>query len=518
MKRIALPTVLLAALIVSALGLTADDKVRLKLLCINDFHGSILQTVEFAGRPVGGAACLAAWLKEREAAWANTLKISAGDAIGASQPISALFGDEPTIELLNAMGFDLACPGNHEFDRGFAEMKRLYRGGQTDATGNFAGASFPLLAANIVDAKSGIPVLPPYTIMDIESVPVAFIGAVTSETPSIVMAGSVKGLSFLSPVEAINGYVSKILKEGVKSIVVIAHEGGAQNADGRIVGPIAEIARGLNGAVDLIISGHSHTLLNGFVGGKLIVQAGSKGTAFADVDLVLDKATGDVVSAKAEIVTVWSDGKREDRKIAGLIAPWAKSTQPLIEKKIATAAKEITRTANESGESALGDLIAEAQKWGCKTRIAFVNPGGIRRDLPAGDLSWGMLFECQPFGNMLMRFKMSGDQIRRVLNQQWTSKRILQIAGIKYRWDGRKPSGDRITSLTLSDGMPIEKNKLYDVAANNYLSAGGDGFSVFREAAGQTAVLNDLDALTAYLQAFPQATVTGMDGRILKIY
>ncbi len=224
-RWIPLCLVLLVAVLVLTAG-AAESTVSIQILGINDFHGAILQTGKVSGRPAGGAAALAAWLKEREAANPYTLMVSAGDAVGASQPISALLQDEPTIECMNLTGFDLGVPGNHDFDESYAEMLRLYGGGFHAATGYFPGASFPLVLANVIESKTKQPLLPPYKIISVAGVPLGFIGVITRETPSIVMAGAVQGLEFLDPAASINKYVPKLRQKGVEAVIVLAHEGG----------------------------------------------------------------------------------------------------------------------------------------------------------------------------------------------------------------------------------------------------------------------------------------------------
>jgi 5'-nucleotidase len=514
-KRTTIISLFLVSLFLTIFPVQAlDDTVAVQILSINDFHGSILQTVQINNRPVGGAAILATWLKEREAANPNTLMVYAGDLVGGSQPISALLQDEPTVEIANFIGFDTGVPGNHEFDEGFAELLRLHRGGSHPATGYFYGAEWPLVLANVVNKKTKEPVLPPYAIKVTAGIPIAFIGIVTLDTPSCVTPSGIQDLEFLDPATAVNRYIPELRKKGVETIIVLAHEGGTQGADGKIEGPIAAIAAGIDDAVDLIVSGHTHTMLNGTIGHKLIVQAGSKGTAFADVDLEISRTTGDVVSEKAELVTTWADEKKPDDRIVKLIAPVEEKVRPLLEQKIAETAAEITRTQNDAGESALGDLIADAHRQTAKTQIAFLNSGGIRRDLPSGTLTWGILYETQPFGNNLLRFKMTGAQLYHLLDQQWQTGKMLQVSGIKYTWDPQKPVGEKVVKLCLKDGTVIQKNKTYTVAANSFLVGGGDGFTVFTEIANPEVVMNELDALIEYLKTLKQPVAVKSDGRV----
>lgn len=505
-------------------ALAGDETIAVQILSINDFHGSLSQTAKVSGRPAGGAAYLASYLREREATNPNTLMVHAGDAVGASPVVSSLLQDEPTIEFLQFLGFDVGVPGNHEFDEGITELLRLQYGGRHEATGYFPGSGFPLVVANVVDRKTQDPVLPPYVIKVVEGVPIGFIGIVTIETPTIVMPSGVASLEFLDPAVCINKYVAELRAKGVEAIVVLAHEGGTQDPKtGEISGPIRDIAEKIDDAVDIIVSGHTHTRLNGVVDGKLIVQAYSKGTAFADVDFVVDRKSGDVVSAQAEIVDVWADTATPEPRIAEMVASYEEKVRPLVERTVGRAAHDITREMSPAGESALGNLIADAQRWATGTQIAFMNPGGIRADLPAGDVSWGELYEIQPFGNNLVKMTLTGDQIYRLLNQQWqkqgeqTRIRFLQISGLKYAWDDRRSFGDKVTGVWLEDGKPVDRTASYTVVANNFIAAGGDNFTVFTEAKDQEICQVDLDALVEYVKSLSQPFGSKIAGRVVRV-
>ncbi len=522
---IAVVTVLLAVVpLQSSFASNDADLVHLQILAINDFHGHITSTEKLGGMPVGGAAYLSTYLLERERQAQATLRVHAGDAVGASPPLSGLLQDEPTIEILSVLGFDVGVPGNHEFDEGLAELYRLQYGGHHDATGYFHGSSFPLVAANVSRRDTGEPILPPYVLKAELGVPVAFIGVVTIETPSKVTPTHVSNLEFEDPVEAVNRWVREIRSMGVETIVVLAHEGGTVDEDsGLVTGPIVDIAFGVDDAVDVIVSGHTHQGYAARIDGKLVVQAYNKGTSFADIDLVIDGNTGDVVDSVAEIVTVWADAVQPDPRILGLIRQYEEEVKPVTDRVIATAASDLTRTQSAAGESALGNLIADAHRWAAASDIAFTNPGGIRSDLQSGEVTWGELYVIQPFGNDLVKMTMTGEQILRLLNQQWRQVgdsmevKYLQVSGIKYAWDPSRPLGDRIVWAAMDDGTPIQSDAEYTVAVNSFLASGGDGFTVFTEAGEGTVVANDLDALILFLQSLGRPVEADIEGRITKI-
>jgi len=512
----------LPALLGVAFSYSEDGLVSLQILAINDLHGHIDQTETLGGRPVGGAAYLATYIFERRAEAANTICVHAGDAIGASPPISGLLQDEPAIEVLSFMGFDVGVAGNHEFDEGLAELYRLQYGGFHESTGYFPGSSFPLVLSNVVLSESGHPAFPPYVIKVVEGIPVAFIGVVTAQLPEIVLPTGVAGLGVIDPVAAVNYYVERLREKGVEAIVVLAHEGGYLDESGAVVGAIADFAYGVSDSVDVIISGHTHQGYVAQVDGKLVTQAYSKGTAFVDIDLLMSAKTGDVVEATAELVTVWADTKFPDARIEMLLEIYRATVEPLTDRPIATVAVRLEMEDNGHGESALGNLVADSQRWISGAQIAFVNSGGIRADLGPGLVTWGDLYDVLPFGNDIVLVRLSGEQVLRALNQQWqvsgdqVRTKFLQLSGMAYCYDDSRPLGDRIVLASLADGTPIHKDSVYTVAINSYLYYGGDGFTVFREAADARFVANDLEALVTYLKSFDKPVYAEIEGRITR--
>lgn len=523
-----LPVVLVLLLVSPAVTSEAgagSRTVRLQLLAINDFHGA-LQSRTLGGRPIGGAAVLAAywdrWEEEAKKGGFTTLRVGVGDLVGASPPVSALLQDEPTIEALDRIHLLVSAVGNHEFDEGVAELKRLQEGGCHPVTGCFEGAKFQYLTANVVDAKTGEPLFPPYAIVRVRGIPVGFIGVTLKETPTIVTPTGVAGVRFLDEAESVNRYVAELKRQGVETIIVLLHQGGeGDRRGGPISGAIVPIVEAMDDEVDVILSGHTHRGYWGIIDGKLITQAYSSGTAFADVDLVLDRATGDVIDKRARIVDTYADvppGTEPDKQIARLVARAEEQVEPIINRVVGTAADDITRQQTPAGESELGNLIADAQRWAMGTQAAFMNPGGIRADIAAGEVTWGELYEVQPFGNDLVKMTLTGAQIERLLEQQWLNQpypRILQVSGLDYSWDPSRPVGDRVDPADIRiGGQPLDLNARYTVTTNSFLAAGGDNFSVFTE--GQDRVVGpvDIDALVRYVEQLPQPFNARVEGRI----
>lgn len=493
--------------------------IQVQLLGINDLHGQINVTRNVGGKPAGRADYLAAYLKQREAENKNTLLLQAGDMVGASPPASALLQDEPTIEILNKLNFDIGTIGNHEFDEGVKELLRLINGGTHAETGNFAGANFPWVVANVVDDKTGETILPPYKILKVNGMDIGFIGVVTTETPTIVVPSGVEGLTFTDEVEAINRNVEQLKKQGVRSIVVLAHNPGSSGINGENpTGMLVDMANKVDDEVDIIFGGHNHAYMNATIDNKLIVQSYSYGTAFSDVDIEIDPKTKDIVSKRAEIITTFQEGIKPDPEIAKMVANYEEKVEPIVNRVIGSTSVNLTALRNDNGESVLGDLIADAQRHALKTDIAFMNPGGIRADINTGDITWGEIYTVQPFNNDMVKMTMTGQQIRDVLNQQWGTKTtMLQISGITYTWDENAPIGGKVVNIQLPDGSQLDPNKTYSVAANIFLAGGGDGFTVFTKAQNKEIGPVDLDVLIDFISAQPNPFTYEMDNRIQKV-
>jgi 5'-nucleotidase len=540
-------------------SMAAGNSVPVQLLAINDFHGQLSAGRFVAGRPVGSAAVLAAYLKAAQAGQEDhTFIVHAGDQVGASPPASALLQDEPSIMFLNMLANShcsggsrrnpgcniVGTLGNHEFDEGKKEMLRLIWGGRHPAgpflEKHYKGARFPYVSANVVDKRTGDPILPPYVITKVKATPIAFIGAVLKDTPTIVTPTGVAGLEFLDEADAINSYIPELRKKGVRAIVVLIHQGGRQTTYGGQTDPritdddlktlqiINEIVKRLDDEVDVVVSGHAHSFTNALLpnqNGKeiLVTQAFSAGTAYADIDLEIDLKTKEVVSKTAAIITTFADagpGLNPDLKAARLTMTAEDEVAPLVNRIIGVASTNILDDQNSAGESALGNLIADSQRAAMGTDFAFMNPGGIRADLAAGDVTWGDLFTIQPFGNSLVKMNLTGQQIYDVLNQQWAAPqpfpRILQISGLTYTWDNKLPASNRVVEVR-KNGIPINLTATYTVTANNFIAAGGDNFTVFTLGTNLVGGPIDLDALIPYIQSLPQPFSATIEGRITRL-
>jgi 5'-nucleotidase len=510
--------------------------VDLRILAINDFHGYLQPPpggirIDDPGDKskkiaveAGGAEQMATLVKQLRAGAKNTIFVAAGDLIGASPFLSALFHDEPTIESLSMMGLEVASVGNHEFDEGKEELLRMQNGGCHPTDGcqgphPFLGAKFRYLAASTIEKNTGKTVFPPYAIREFEGIPVAFIGLTLKGTPNLVSPVGVAGLEFKDEADTVNALVPELKARGVEAIVVLIHEGGFPTGDYNecpgISGPIVDIVRKLDRAVDVVISGHTHQAYVCGIGGRLVTSGDKYGTIVTAIDLKLDPVTRDIISARADNVIVRTAAYARDPEQTALILSYDKVAAPIANRPAGSVTETLSRTPNDAGESALGDIVADAQlaatgadKDGGAV-IAFTNPGGVRTDIPKkaeGTVSYADVFSSQPFRNQLVTLTLTGAQIKDALEQQWLDPkrpRILQVSkGFNYAWDGAKPYGERVLADRMSlNGQPIDPAKSYRVTVNNYLAVGGDGFTVLKEGSGQQFGIYDVDALYGYFQA-----------------
>jgi 5'-nucleotidase len=503
--------------------------VDLTILAINDFHGNlkppdggiVIADPASGVRRVaaGGAEHLATLVKNLRASRRNSVFVAAGDLIGASPLLSALFRDEPTVESLSLMGLDISAVGNHEFDKGRAELLRMQNGGCHPAEGcrgphPFMGASFRYLAASTVDRTTGETLFPPYLVKEFDGVPVAFIGLTLKATPTMVTPSGVAGLEFRDEADSVNALVPQLAARGVAAIVVLIHEGGIPLGDYNecpgIVGPIVDIVKRFDKAVAVVVSGHTHRAYNCRIDGRLVTSADKYGTVLTRIDVTLDRATHRIVTAQADNLIVRTAELAKDAAQTALIAAYDNRAKPLADRKVGSVTARLTQQLSPAGENVLGDIIADAHLAATSSPenggavIAFTNPGGVRTELGqsgGGDVSFGELFACQPFSNALVTMTLRGAQIKTLLEQQWqTIPRILHVSrGLAYTWHAGRPSGERvpIDEITL-DGKALDPAALYRVTVNSFLADGGDGFAVLKDGTDRRIGEFDVDALDSY--------------------
>lgn len=562
-----------------------SPSVRITLLAINDFHGNIAPPgiavpVPDATDPsgvrvsAGGAAYLSTLVRQQKALNpGNTLVVGAGDLLGATPLVSGLFHDEPTVEVLNQIGLDISSVGNHEFDKGAAELMRLQNGGcyprSADAStgvvggdtcmhqGRFEGARYKYLAANVIHKASGKPLLAPYEVREIDGIRIGFIGLTLRGTPAMVMPSGVAGLEFRDEVRTINALVPELKAQGVSVFVVLIHQGGQTTARTALdkscpglSGDIVDIADRLDPLVQVVISGHTHQeYVCTRPDGRLITQSGFYGRLLTRIDLTVDRSTGKLIAKDANNLVVVNDQPLKvavgnspplpagyialapDPHIAAIVRRYGDLSATIADLPVGRISGPLDRQQTPGGESTLGALISDAFLAGASralegvapAQIAFTNPGGVRADLNSTlSVSYGQLFSVMPFNNALVSMDLTGAQLLRLLEQQWEGRvarnLVLHVSdGFSYRWDAARPVGQRVLpGSVLLHGEPLREDAVYRVATNSFLAEGGDGFSVFKQ--GKNVQIGELDSvvLKLYFRAKGVVAVPTL-GRITRI-
>jgi 5'-nucleotidase len=536
------------------------------------------------GVAAGGSEYLATHLVNDIQQNPNSLVVGAGDLIGASPLLSGLFHDEPTVEAMNAMKLSVTSVGNHEFDEGWTELLRMQNGGcgGPDAAnkckgGQFTGATYNYLSANVLKEPTkaeiaavakknaavrkaaakhralcakkankkkatckkpykvkltpppkAAPLLPATAIRTIGGVKIGFIGETLKGTPTIVTPTGVVGLTFLDEAATANKYAAILKKQGVKAIVLLLHQGGQQSSGADVngctgfTGDVLPIVDALSPDIKVVISGHTHNYYNCTINGHLLTSASSFGRMITKVNLTIDSATDTITAATATNEVVTRDVPKNAVQTA-IIDKYKTMSAPIANRVVGSVTSDITRAANRSGESALGDVIADAQLASTapdnkgKAVVAFMNPGGIRAEITAsqssggeaaGQVTYSELFTVQPFANVMTVLTMTGAQIKALLEQQFDNPttgqtRFLQVSnGFTYSYKLNAPAGQHVDAASIKiNGVTVDPNASYRVAENNFLATGGDNFTVFKQGTNQLGGDVDLDALVAYFQA-----------------
>jgi 5'-nucleotidase len=550
-------------------GGTKTSDTLVQLLAINDFHGNLQPPSGSSGRistgpgqtvDAGGVEYLATWIKQLRETNSNTITVGAGDLIGASPLISGLFHDEPAIEAMNALGLDVTGVGNHEFDEGVAELLRMQNGGCHPVDGcqdgdPFGGALFRYLAANVFYQGTNDTIFPPAKVVKVDNAKIAFIGLTLEGTPLIVTPAGVAGLEFRPEIQTINALVTKLRAEqGVRAFVVLIHQGGQQNAPfangfmdvnrcDNFTGDIKPIVEALDPQVDVVVSAHTHQPYVCRFNGILTTSAASFGRLITDIDLRIDHQTKDVVSATANNVIVTRTNVAKDPAETTIVNKYDALSAPIANRVVGSITADITRaggnySAGETGETALGDVIADAQYASTHPAdfggavVAFMNPGGIRADFTfannaggeqPGQITYNEVFTVQPFNNVMNVKTMTGQQIYQLLEQQWSGPnasavKVLQVSkGFTYTYDAAAAVPKVVAGSVKIDGVPIDPLASYRVAMNNFLASGGDGFSVFAGGTDQLGGEIDIDALVNYFMA-NSPVAPGPRDRITRIH
>ncbi len=511
---------------------SAREPLKVQVLAINDFHGHLQPPAPFRLQdpndptktiqvPVGGSEALSTAVKTLRAQKPHHVFVAAGDLIGATPLLSALFFDEPTLESLTAMGLHLSAVGNHEFDAGWAELLRRQKGGCHPTEGcrgpaPFKGTGFQYLAASTIDTATGKTLLPPYQVRRFDGVPVGFIGLSLEGTPGLVMPSAVTGLRFDDEADSINRWVKELQGQGVEAIVVMIHEGGYTATGGYngcegLSGPIVDILKRMDKAVDVVVTGHTHRAYNCVIDGRRVTSGDKHGSMVTDIELQIDRQTRDVVGTQATNVLVRLDTFPKDPEQTALLAGYIEKAKPLMEREVGRI--EADFPVLSSGESPMGQLIADAQLAATRdlgAQVALMNNCGIRAGLSVaatgGVVRYSHVFTAQPFNNTLVTMTLKGRDLIDLLAAQWQGGRScsgVQVSeGLRYSVDESRPPAERLVlgSVTLH-GRPLDPAADYRVTVNNFMAEGGDGFTVLKTGRQRDTGPTDVEALERHIKA-----------------
>ena len=525
------------ALLLAGCVSAPQGPVTINLVSLNDFHGNLepsryvlkgadgKEETMRAGGAEAVAAALQAWRKEDK----ELLLVSTGDIVGASPALSSLWADEPTIEVMNMLNLRASALGNHEFDGGRKELLRQQNGGcdsphPTKAckfTPAFGGAKFTYLGANVIDKVTGKPIIPGFSIETVKGIKIGLVGVVLRDTPNMVVASGIAGLQFGDEAEAINAALPAMRAAGAKVIVALVHQGGRTvesplQADcSQLTGDIVPVVKKIDPSVKLVLTGHSHQGYLCDVDGRVVTQADTAGHLLTRVSMQVEPDSGAVSNLKVANVVMKPGEYPADPKMVAFVAQVKERSQAALMRPIAKiAAAPLLRKHNDAGESALGNLVADAALDSARplgAQFAFMNNGGIRRDLEAGadkTVNFGQAQVVLPFGNTTVVMNLTGAQIRTLLERQWpdgpkVTSNVLQVSqGFTYTWDAKRPAGSRLVPGSVKlDGKALDDRATYRLAVNNFLAEGSDGYPEF--ALGVERIdtgLRDLDGFIAYLK------------------
>ena len=527
----------------AASGVAPRSTTNIQILDISDWHGQ-LDPQNIGGVDIGGAAVLSAYFQTDRAANPNTLTLTAGDAVGATPPLSNYFNDEPAILAMNLMGIQVDTFGNHNFDGGIAHLQDLIN-----------LADFQFVSANLQNRDNNLTGVKDFQIFNVGGVKIGIVGITNPEAPTLVFPGSFGTITPTDPVKAALKARNAAKDAGAEIVVVICHLGVTSfDLSGAPAGPLIDFAKAVNKngvKVDLIIGDHTDVQYKGIINGALVLENKSKGVTYAKINLSVDAASHKILSQSATFVVPVASAVTPDPAIVSMLAPYRTQLSQIFDTPIAVATALFPRagtpSVERSGESALGDLIADSLRLKYGTQLALTNGGGIRASLPSSyapadhtlrrtsagyaagppyDIVIGDVFAVLPFGNTVVTRTVTGTQLWAALENgvsQISSStctgadgRFPQISGFKFTFQCSNPVGSRVLSVSLTDGTPIPADSTtYTFVTNNFVNAGGDFYSVLNDGQGTTRE-NMFDVTLEYIQSLGTITPT-LDGRITKV-
>lgn len=510
-SAIALALVPLTTFATTGVALAQEaDTVDLNVLGVTDFHGHLAEVHKDPKKPESpvtemGAASMACYLDKERAANPNTSFVSAGDNIGGSPFTSAILEDKPTLDVLNAMKLDASAVGNHEFDKGWEDLRD--RVGVNGTTGQ---AQFPYLGANVTGST-----LAPSTVVERDGVKIGYVGVITADTASLVSPAGIQGLGFTEPVAAAKAEADRLKSEGEADVVIaLAHEGVTGTGFGQ--------------NVDAVIAGHTHQTNDDDSTTPPMIQPASYGQLMADIDLKFNKTTHKVEEVSTRNISAQDIATAcagtPNAEVAGIVSAAEDAAKEEGSKVVTTIENSFYRGANASGEtgtnrgteSSLNSLLADAALEGVNSQtdlkpdIGIMNAGGVRTDLEKGEVTFAEAFGVQPFSNSMGVVEISGAELKGVMEQQWRkpvgNERPTLILGfsknVEYSYDPTAEIGSRITHVNIN-GEKLDESKKYRIAGASFLLNEGDGYTSFGTQSGanklEDAGIIDVDLFNRYL-------------------
>lgn len=448
--------------------LKAKNINRVELISFNDLHGNVQES----GKNVG-IAKLAAAIKEKTSlnAFSNyeAIPLAAGDLYQGTA-ISNLTKGAPVSEFLKDIKIPASSIGNHEFDWGKNLIPKWAEEGK-----------FDFLAANIIDKNTGKPVnwATPYKIIEVDGVKVGLIGVTTPETAYKTTPANVADLTFEDPSISVQKYADKLRNEDkVNAVVVLSHLGATTDKSGKTTGEAVDLANKVKN-VDAIIAAHDHQFTNAEVNGIKIVEAGYNGRALGLLTFDFDN-TGKLLSLKANIDELHKRSASivPDKTSEEIVKKYEAELEPILKEKVADLDRDLSHDRNE-GLSPLGIVVSETMRKIAGVDIAITNGGGIRAPLSKGVLTMGDLYTILPFDNTLVTMELKGADVKAAIEHGIMPNNFGwgQFSGIKVWYDKNAEAGNRITSIRLADGTPLDMDKYYTVVVNDFMSTGGDGYN-----------------------------------------
>ena len=472
-------------LVLGSISFVLAAEKEIVILSINDYHGALAP----GGKNVGAVKLVDALKTEKAKNPEGTIIVSAGDNYQGSAMSNLMYG-EPVSAVFKEIGIELSAVGNHEFDWGINRINKWAEDGE-----------FSFVCTNIYDKRTNQPVdwAEPFVIIEKEGVKVGFIGLATPETAYKALKANVENYEFRDPVEVLTEWVPKVKDAGADLIIALTHLGSFQDKEGNITGEASDLCA-VDG-VDAVISGHTHQRVSGLVDNKPLVQAYYSGRSFAKITFIFDE-NNKLVSAEPFLDNLYerADTLKDDTNMLAVYKKYDDELNPVLGKVLGKTTVDLDHD-RYAGPSLLGEWACEIMKDKAGVQIAMTNGGGLREPtspvIPAGDITAGKLYEVMPFDNTLYTMKLSGADIKANIEHGIMNDDIgwVQISGVRVTYNSGAEAGNRITSMVLEDGTPVEMDNYYTVVTNDFMFTGGDNYNFENSKDGLDTFVPIRDAL-----------------------